>query len=1004
MNYKKLDFYLIPFSFLCFIISTYFLVSDQIVSRFSEQISIAEVISKTNTVKVRKGSSLFWGNSHSGDKLDENDKVYTHENSDAQISIINGPKLNIAENTLLSLSQFSKNKEIQVEKGFIVAELNNSTKDFKLNLGNEVIHLNSKNAKIQISKGKKSSSVSILEGKVEVKRSTKSVSLEKGHIITADVDNEIIINKSPVNLISPRQGDKIFLTATENKIKFDWDKITNGIIQISKEYTFRKILHSTKINSKSYTTKLTPGKYYWRINGQYSKSITQSFKVIPALSTHQNSPKHEEIIIYKDKAPTVHFSWIDPYFSEFELSLNGKNSIIKSKSIKIQSLNEGIYKWKIRPYNSPKSKWSKERVFTIKKPALPSAPKLILPLNNDEVIVFPNSKAVFRWSRNNTSDYFFELSKDVNFTKKIISKNVTKNIIRIEFKNSGKYFWRVRSIDSLGRNTKYTTPFSVDINLYKSNTIPEAGSKLVINKPSKKVEFKWKDLRTKNEKKIKYVFELSKDSSFTDTSISKQVNTNYLKTSIPDIGTYFWRTKIIVQGKKPYYGEPQQVTISPTPPPLAPKLKDSLQIELKINSILKVFRNLFTSIFNILIPSVSASEEATSAIIRWDEVPDTKEYYLEIYQDREMKSLIVSETLKINEYELINFKEGTYYWRIYTLDHWNRKSSFSNLSELTLTLPEKVFKISKSQLKAPKDNTLFNGSKKRIFFSWTKSPEAKKYQIVVSKDKDFNKIHLMRTVNKNNFSITLSKGIYFWKIISINKYERESVSSLGKFQIAPLIVKKKKRVKKKTIQLKKQLVSPPLPFKEKSNIYFRYDLLYSKMDQNYPLYTINAKDPIFTSFELGLNHLLKKGSLNLSVRRFSGEVYNGLSYGVLELSSSYQYFFTKKLSTGLGLSFNSYKSYFTQSNQVLEKDNTSINIPLFLIYRSIFKTNRNSLSLSYSIGSLSKLSIQNIFDLSFKKSKYFSFGVGYEEYKSTIDNSDLKISNMLASLKYNISY
>ena len=996
MNYNKIDYFLLPFTFLCFLVSLYFLVADQLITNFSKENSIAEITFKSNTVRTKGGDSLFWSNASSGEKLEQNDKIYTHVNSEAEVSIQDGPKISISQNTLLSLSQFSRNKEVIVTKGHIVAELSDGDKDFKVRIGNKTMVLKGTNARVRVAASKEDSSVSVLSGEVSFQDNSKIIKVKKGQVITKGDTNGVHVSSSLVELIAPLDGAKVFLNSHNSNVSFKWKGKTSGKIQISKNYSFKNVLVTKDIKSFKTTLSVRPGKYYWRIKDGAKESIRQSFTAIPEQSTKLNSPRDNSDILYISKKPQVFFDWDDPYFTNFEISINGRILRVLSKSsLQTSTLGEGRYEWKVRPLNSKDSKWSKLKRFSINRPPLPNAPDLLSPSNNHEVIVFPKSNASFRWTASDTrAKFMFELALDPKFKNILTKEETDRNNVNIQVQKSGTYYWRVKEIDELKRESKYSLPSTVVINLYESDMIPSTGAKLTINKPSKKVEFKWKDLRTKSKRKVSYTFELSKSKSFSKLEKAASVNTNYIETEIPQTGLYYWRTKIDIPGEPPYYGEPQRVTVSPTPPPSKPKIQEKLEIELKINSFFNNLKRIFTSIMNFLIPSASASELKTSAIISWDKIEDTKLYFLEIFSDKNLEKKIIDVQLKENSYALENFDEGTYYWRISTLDFWNRKSEFSNISQLSLSLPKSFHLISKAKLLSPSKKSKYTGDRKYIKFRWKKSPEAKEYKIYLSKQKSFKKTYLMRTIKKNNYSVSLSKGKYFWKVVSFNKYGKSRESSVSTFNIEP---KKLKREIKKTIvkSVNKEL---------KSYFYFQYDLSLSSMTQTYPNYSINAKDPIFTSFELG-NHLqLKTGSINTMVRRFSGKVFESESYGILDLQSSFSYNLIGNFNILAGLSLSNYKTYQREGGTISSKSNTSLSFPIGISYFTSFNENRNILSLSYSIGSLSRILIRNTFDFNFDEKTYFSMGAGYERYSATIEESDFIISNIMGFFRYNISY
>ncbi|WP_417335453.1 FecR domain-containing protein [Halobacteriovorax marinus] len=1002
MNYKKLDYFLIPFTFICFLISSYYLVADQLTLTNEIRESIAKITQTTNTVRTKRGTSLFWKNAHMGEDLDQSDQIYTHQGSTAKIALSDGAKINISQSTLLSLSQFSKTNKISVEKGFIIAELGDSKKEISIKLGDKTLRLQSNKAKVQITTENNQSSLSILDGSVSISHDNKETTGRKGQILKQKGKN-IEVENTIAQIDFPTSGARVFIGDKNKKVAFKWSGTKSPIIQIAKDYNFKRIIQRKSLTKNNIELPLMTGQYYWRIVEGNKTSLTHRLEVLPEVSTTLTSAFDKEEIEFLNKESSLLLTWVDQYFNDFEIEINGKREIVSGKNFfNFIYSREGIYNWKVRPLNSPASKWSKEGIFIVKNPPLPPPVNLITPENDHEIIVFPNSKAEFRWSGRNSDRYLLEISKDQNFKDIVFSNTLTTNSILFRMKKSGKYFWRVKLIDPLNRETEYSKFNIVHINLYDTSSIPRDGTKLVINRPSKKVQFKWEDLRTRDQRVVSYQFELSKDSNFKSIEKSASVRTNSIEVSVPQIGTYYWRTKVEIPGKEAYYGSPQRVTISPTPPPVRPILDDEVEIELKINSIFKSIKNIFTKIIDLIIPSVSANEETTQATIRWKKVVDTKKYYLEIYKDPELKEIVIKEEVSENSFKLNNFEEGIYYWRISTLDHWNRKSEFSNISKLILKLPEEVKKIENVKLNLPSNNSTYRGEKRRIRFRWSKSSQAVKYQLIVSKDINFETTYLMRTATKNLYNISLSKGKYFWKVTSFNKYNRSIESKVSSFQIAP---KKDSPTLAQAKEAKNILIfKDTTSFKERDNLYFRYDFTLSSAKQEHQSYTVNAKDPIFTSIEIGNFSQMNWGDFNSQLRRFSGKVFEDQSYGVLSIQSTYQYALTKSLLLNAGLGFSKFSSYQRDVNTIVSVDQTSILLPISIQYNSVFLENRNRLRFEYTIGKLSSMKLINTFDFNYKKNKFFSVGLGYERYSASVESSDFTISNMMSFLRYNIRY
>lgn len=1002
MYIKKIDFLLIPFTFICFLVSTYILIADQFTLTLSKKSSIAVIKEKSNTVKTKSGESLFWGNAIEGETLDSNGKIYTHNNSNAEIDITNGPKVIISENTLISLSQFKKSNEIAIEKGFIIAELNEQNSNFKVNINNKVININSNNAKVLINTTNESSSISMLEGEAKIKEKSKTINISKGHIVENRMGEGINVRKSLSIPISPPPNKRIFSSKNEKRIIFKWSGKKDVNIEVSKDLSFKKIVYSKRVNKNQHEVLLEAGNYFWRVKDNNSSSVVHPFSLIPQNSSLLIAPNQNDSFIKNTKNLNIILRWKDDFFRNFELLVNDKRIIINGrKYLLLKKLEPGLYKWKVRPLNSSQSNWSKTYSFSVREPIIPKVPVLISPSNDHEVILFPNSPATFRWNATSKHEYILQVSNSASFTNLILEERLSKNTFNAKIDRSGQYFWRVKVLDKLGRPTNFSGAKKVKFSLYDSEMLPKNGTKLVINRPSKKVEFKWKDARTSQNKKVAYIFELSNDTNFKNITKSITSRINTIETSVPKTGTYYWRTKIKLKNKEVFYGEPQKVIISPTPPPTKPILKDKIELELKINSILKGIKNFFTSIFDLLIPSVSASNDKTTVTISWTEVKDTKKYIIEVYSDPELSNKVIKAETLINRFELIDFQEGTYYWRIATIDFWNRVSDFSNTSTLVLKLPKVVYEVSPAKLIRPSHNSNYIGKKRKITFRWEKGKSDEKYRFILSKKRNLSNPILSIVTSKNYFIKELPKDKYYWKVIVINKYGREKESRVSLFTIKPKDITRRSHMISKT----KPKTSNSIPQHNPSSIFhFRYDSTFSSMEQDHSSYKVIAKDPIFTSFEIGINHLLKTGSLSFNIRRFSGDVFNSESYGVLSTQSEYQYFLHKNFRINIGFSYSNFNSYQRERNTIISRKNTSLGVPLTLSYLSFFNDHKNNISIGYTIGTLSKVHLINTYDLNYKNKRFFSIGAGFERYSANIDNSSFKISNILGFFRYNITY
>ncbi len=948
-----------------------------------------------NTVKTKKSFNYHWINTRSGEALNENDQIFTYNNSSAEIKLKSGAKIHVTPNSLISLKSQGEQTGINIENGLILADLSNTNEKIKVDLGGEEVELSSKDAQLQITKQDGKSKIEIIKGEVILKDKGNAISLKQGQLLSKK-NGKLNIDESPINLLFPINGS---ILREQERISFDWKSSSNKTeerVFISKYSNFKKY----KITKNN--TKLRPGVYYWKVSSKEKESGLRMFRVLPETTTYLEKPQAEEILILNNESKVVHFNWKDEHFNSFDFELTGPEIVEKknlnSNFTSLSLSTAGSYKWRIRPTSQA---WSEYRDFDLSEPFLPSAPIPSTPKNNEIITLFGETKSSFRWTGERAANYHVQISKDIDFKTLVSEQKISSNVLLWAPKSTGTYHYRVRQLDSLSRETAFskTITFKVDL-IDNSNFIPKAGTKIVLSKPKEKVTFKWKESSKFNNERPKYFLEVSKTSDFNEVIITKETFSNNSSVTFPTIGDYFWRTKVIYPNQKETFSSPQKVIITPTPAPSRPVIED-LNIEIKVNSILKKAKDFILNLINILIPSASASELNTSARITWKDVENSKNYILEIYKDKNLNELILSVTLDSNSYTLNSVREGTYFWRIATIDHWDRQSEFSNLSKIVFSLPRIYKEVPSTKLLLPKNHALFKGKRSSIRFKWKAHQGPLKYSLLISKNKNFSKLYVKRTIETNKYNIRLSQGQYYWKIVAKNQFGYESESTVRKFLIKEeKVIKKSTKTKREKQEKKRKRRQTSLL--SSSNFFFQYEVLSSSFEQSYSTYSINADGIVFSSFKLGNFHIFnQKSSIETTLRRFSGQVYNDLSYGVLSFQSIYgRFFFDQRLKLSIGASINSYTSYLRSSGNIQEEKNSSLGIPLAVKLRYNLFSMKNETTGLYSLGDLSHMEIdQRVY---FKNS--FSIGLGYESYSAKKDSSEIKMTNVKTSIRYQINY
>jgi len=184
------------------------------------------------------------------------------------------------------------------------------------------------------------------------------------------------------------------------------------------------------------------------------------------LKNFEMQPPHNVRYFIEEDTKEIIFIWNEKSSQDTEISISQDRSFKKDtfranvKDNKFtKSFSEGIYYWKIKSQAGEESETRKFRI--IKNPPF----LLISPSHEKEIKTKDgNSTVHFIWTKRELAlSYHFEISNDESFKTILYSKNVFKNDISVPL-TIGKYFWRVRSFDSIQGAKVFSSinSFSID--------------------------------------------------------------------------------------------------------------------------------------------------------------------------------------------------------------------------------------------------------------------------------------------------------------------------------------------------------------------------------------------------------------------------------------------------------------------------------------------------------------------------------------------------------------
>jgi hypothetical protein len=309
------------------------------------------------------------------------------------------------------------------------------------------------------------------------------LTLFTGFISCEDIIEEDITN-DVVQIISPNNGTIV----ESNVVNFQWETMKGADkyhLQVFNDVDV-KVLDSVVENS-FLQFPLESGLYKWRIRGE-NFGYTSTYNMPASFEVMQSDVLTNQVVIlsspsnnYFTNATTFMITWqnlepADSYDVEIVNVTNGNLVVYQQQNITNTSLSipsssivsEAEYQWKVKAKNATSESVFSNRTFKIDR-TNPNQPQLTLPNNNStqlasQVINFSWNTGVDSGVVQSNVSYLIEISNSNTFSSIIQSSNVITSTIQLTFSNIGDYYWRVKSVDSAGNISNYSTVYKFTIN------------------------------------------------------------------------------------------------------------------------------------------------------------------------------------------------------------------------------------------------------------------------------------------------------------------------------------------------------------------------------------------------------------------------------------------------------------------------------------------------------------------------------------------------------------
>jgi immune inhibitor A len=515
-------------------------------------------------------------------------------------------------------------------------------------------------------------------------------------------------------------------------------------VQVSHDQAFPLPLSAgTTKTGTSYTvpSALNFGVYYWRVRALDAAENVSGWSAINVLTiTPLLSPKNAQHLT--DHTPT--FQLADLGTIQYHFQVDELNPVDGDFTTPVfdkwtrtgtpgGDLPEGDYQWRGQiNTGSGWSVWSPVWTFTITPPT-PTAPGLTSPAGG---ALLTTTTPYFTWNAPTVGGHAYQIQIDNadTFASPVQDVVLDPDSVPDVFEytadplpNGGKYYWRVRAINSVGVAGAWSVKRSFTLTqLAKPTPVsPAIGAVTGDNTPT----FEWSTVNNA----LNYQIQIDNNQNFSspERDITQDGNL-YTPDPLAD-AKYYWRVRAIsTDGIGGIWSGVWNVTVDTTGP-IAPAL---------------------------VTPVNRAGTADTTPYFEWGSSAGAVEYNFRVASDAACTTTVLPDKLRASlTYTLgtaLNY--GVYYWCVQARDAQHNWGEWSTPFQLAITI-----------LTSPKDGS--STTNRRPSFQWAALPGATLYHIQIDDDPNFGSLWgeaentPSRSVTPN---IDLPLGVSYWRVRATN--------------------------------------------------------------------------------------------------------------------------------------------------------------------------------------------------------------------------------------------
>lgn len=518
--------------------------------------AIGILVLKKKTAVRKYAEYVIWEDIANNTPVFNYDSIRTYPESSAFIKLNDGSEISLDENTMIVLVADEQGIKINFDQGAISAKSGKTGSSIRLNTRDTSVSMNK--GELAVKKDSRAMDVNVFSGDAVVASGGDEKKIDVNSTLHI-ADGKTEVKKVTIVTDQPANDARFITSADSASINFTWKSDSKGdhTVEIASDSGFRKVIHTENVTGKSYSIKLGPGDYFWRIGAGKDYSRIKKFTLSSDTPHRYIYPLKEEKVTVTVNDP-VNFRWSQSQsdasyeveiFSDAGMKSTVSKNILTVNSLSIEKLPPGNLWWRVRRVypsgyinldapGEPVAFMLEQRAFVRMKP---------VPVYNGRVYATTLSENIpLNWEgARGSSGYIVEFASEKTFKNVTYSVNTNTTFIRVKTPPAGNYFWRVKAV--YGKDdyeVSSVVPLTVGMPEPVEYITPVKND--VLENSAGSVRFVWRN----SFEASSYLIEISTDPDFKKLITSAKTTEREYSINSPGSGKFYWRVSTMDKFEK----------------------------------------------------------------------------------------------------------------------------------------------------------------------------------------------------------------------------------------------------------------------------------------------------------------------------------------------------------------------------------------------------------------------------------------------------------------------